>query len=559
MKSADIIAQNNEKLLSQIAAMLSQQNAISNKGGAEMPRKLKYGKGCITKRLRITYFDENNVRKIVTTSNENKAKILESKYKKCNIYEWYQVEWFDEYGKRHSETAKTQTVALAILDENNKRSMRNSRQHLKTFGEAMHEWYKEFRQENACAERNETNIREINRLPKNIANKPIQTVTAQELQKHLNDIKCDNPRITAKTLLTSFLHFLFLQGTIKKDISQLLKAPLPRRAEKQVLTATMEPKFLSLLPEKFRDYAIGLIYTGCRYSEFISIQAEDVDRVNKTITIRETKSIRANDRRQGRMHNTRVIPLLPIIEDLSFPLPYISQAYFQRAFKKASREMGIKVSPHDMRHTFATRCDDCGIKEKVIQSILGHKTERMTRHYKNHKTAELLENEFAKIRGDAPINTQITCNETLSNKNQPIQILTLENEIKFIEQFPERFRDYVIGFIYTGCRFSELVKIQEEDIDRINKTIFIQETKIGSGATKARTIPLLPSIEKIKFPLPAISKKYFFALFQAASQKLNIGLTIDNIVNVFPTRYNNTNITKSTAISTAIRAEITTK
>jgi integrase/recombinase XerD len=372
-----------------------------------MPRKLKYGQGCITKRRRITYFDENNVRKIFTTSNENKAKILESKYKKCDIYEWYQVEWFDEYGKRYSETAKTQIVALAILDENNKRSMRNSRQHLKTFGGAMHEWYKEFRQENACAERNETNIREINRLPKSIANKPIQTVTAQELQKHLNDIKCDNPRITAKTLLTSFLHFLFLQGTIKRDISQLLKAPLPRCAEKQVLTAAMEPKFLSLLPEKFRDYAIGLIYTGCRYSEFGSIQAEDVDRVNKTITIRETKSIRANDRRRGITHNTRTIPLLPEIENYKFPLPYISQAYFQRAFKKASKEMGIKVSPHDMRHTFATRCDDNGVKEKVIQSILGHKNPQMTQHYKDHKTQELLNDEFEKIRRSTTISTTI--------------------------------------------------------------------------------------------------------------------------------------------------------
>ena len=176
---------------------------------------------------------------------------------------------------------------------------------------------------------------------------------------------------------------------------------------------------MELLPEKFRKYAIGLIYTGCRYSEFISIQAEDVDKENKTILIKDTKSVRENQRRRGIHYKTRTIPLLPVLEDYEFPLPYISQAYFQRAFKKVSETMGIKVSPHDMRHTFATRCDDLGIKEKVIQGILlGHKNERMTRHYKNHKTAELLESEYAKLRKSTVISTVIRSEKASKNDQE---------------------------------------------------------------------------------------------------------------------------------------------
>ena len=46
-----------------------------------MPKKLKYGQGCITKRKR--------------------------KNKNNTFYEWYQVSWFDEYGRRSFSTAKT--------------------------------------------------------------------------------------------------------------------------------------------------------------------------------------------------------------------------------------------------------------------------------------------------------------------------------------------------------------------------------------------------------------------------------------------------------------------
>jgi len=538
-----------EKLSAQIAQLTSivlAQKKTAQEGGFllheggpdEMAKDLKYGQGSVTKQIRLSYVDEYNIRQVKTTAETKKANQIASKYK-CKIYVFYIIEWFDEYGKRKKKvvTGKqpngkpvNKEYARKVLVSYNKRSLRNlNKKEYITFGIAMHQWYKEFRMDGAGKERNTHNIREINRLPKDIYNARLQDVTAQMLQKHLNDMKHDNPRLTAKSLLSAFLNFMFLQGVLAKDIGKLLKCPLPRRAEKQVLTTAMEPKFLELLPEKFRKYAIGLIYTGCRYSEFISIQAEDVDKANKTIVVRDTKSIRQNDKRRGIHFKTRVIPLLPQLEDYEFPLPYISQAYFQNCFKKASIALGIKVTPHDMRHTFATRCDDHGIKEKVIQSILGHKNERMTRHYKDHKTAELLESEFNKIRTSKDINV------ATENTDNPLT-LTLEEETKLIATFPEKFRNHIIGLIYTGCKFTELARIRAEDIDRTNKTIFIKETTMGSGATKAYKTKLLPQIEQLQFPLPEISKKYFFNLLCTVDKTLGRKVTAEALQTTFIAR-----------------------
>ena len=51
-------------------------------------------------------------------------------------------------------------------------------------------------------------------------------------------------------------------------------------------------------------------------------------------------------------------------------------------------------SPHCMRHTFATRCYEKGVKEKVIQKILGHSKIDMTLNVYTHTTNEMIEEDL---------------------------------------------------------------------------------------------------------------------------------------------------------------------
>ena len=54
-----------------------------------------------------------------------------------------------------------------------------------------------------------------------------------------------------------------------------------------------------------------------------------------------------------------------------------------------------RVTPHQLRHTFASRCIAKGMKPKVLQKILGHSTLAMTMDLYCHVEDETMRNEMA--------------------------------------------------------------------------------------------------------------------------------------------------------------------
>ena len=55
------------------------------------------------------------------------------------------------------------------------------------------------------------------------------------------------------------------------------------------------------------------------------------------------------------------------------------------------------ISAHGLRHTFATRCVECGMRPKTLQKILGHSSLSITMDLYVHVTDESLEEEIGKL------------------------------------------------------------------------------------------------------------------------------------------------------------------
>lgn len=57
------------------------------------------------------------------------------------------------------------------------------------------------------------------------------------------------------------------------------------------------------------------------------------------------------------------------------------EANVQRAVRKASRQLGISVLPHELRHAFSSHCRARGIDPRAIQLVMGHKSLETTMGY----------------------------------------------------------------------------------------------------------------------------------------------------------------------------------
>ena len=64
--------------------------------------------------------------------------------------------------------------------------------------------------------------------------------------------------------------------------------------------------------------------------------------------------------------------------------------------------MGVEsFSMHSLRHTFATRCIEAGMKPKILQKILGHSTLSMTMDLYVHSTNDEVAREMMKFENMA--------------------------------------------------------------------------------------------------------------------------------------------------------------
>jgi integrase/recombinase XerC len=209
--------------------------------------------------------------------------------------------------------------------------------------------------------------------------------------------------------LSSFFKFLCREGIVETNVAKTV--PSPKKEQKLPSYLSVDEIFRLLdLPDKksfigTRDGAIlELFYsTGIRISELTGIRMEDLHLAERMVKVRgkgkKERLLPVGKKSVGALEgyiafrNKRIAKFCTAREELflNYRGRGISVRGVRKILEKYIRQNNFtgKISPHSLRHSFATHMLDAGADLRSIQEMLGHSSLSTTQKY-THLTIDRL-------------------------------------------------------------------------------------------------------------------------------------------------------------------------
>lgn len=249
-----------------------------------------------------------------------------------------------------------------------------------------------------------------------LGDKGIETVDHLSLRRFLAELRTKNysKRTIARKLasLRSLFRFLFREGYIKKNPITAISTPKLDKKLPVFLNTAKIDKLLSAPSDKdlsgLRDRALleTLYSSGLRVSELVGLDIDDVDFISGVIKV------------LGKGSKERIVPIgepalaaiTKYMEKRGEEKVKDNKAVFlntreTRITDRSVRRildthvkacsMAEKISPHSLRHSFATHLLDRGADLRSVQELLGHMNLSTTQIY-THVTMDRLKSVYDK-------------------------------------------------------------------------------------------------------------------------------------------------------------------
>ena len=269
------------------------------------------------------------------------------------------------------------------------------------------------------AYRNDLSALAIFLSPKNNPTISWASVDERGIRNFLDDLDKRGYSLSTKSRkiasVKSFFNFLKSEGMIHTNVMDEVRQP----RSSQVLPKALSIEEVDLLlnfrsekksPEELRDgVMVELMYAaGLRVSELVGLNTRDID-----LDVGSVRTI-------GKGYKERIIPIYEtavesVSEYIAFVRPIHSQNQKEEALflnrrgcrltrqavwlqlRKLAIKVGIssKITPHMLRHSFATHLLHGGASLRHVQELLGHSNIATTQIY-THLTDKHLRDEYAK-------------------------------------------------------------------------------------------------------------------------------------------------------------------
>ena len=225
----------------------------------------------------------------------------------------------------------------------------------------------------------------------NYVKKDPSDLTCQDVRNFLLAKKEDGLKATTLNLYNSAIRFFYrnVLHILWDDITvprMIIEHKLPT-----VLTADEVERLLDATEDlKYKAMFATMYSSGMRVSEVIHLHYDDISRTNMQIHVRDTKN-----RRDGHtILSKRNLDLLTeywfrkgrpkgILFPNKFTGQYLTVGTLEQVMRRSAAEAELPkgVSPHSLRHSFASHLMEAGVEQRHIQALLGHRDPKSTEVY----------------------------------------------------------------------------------------------------------------------------------------------------------------------------------